>query len=299
MYLITLLRKDILKNRLEKHRIKVRHAPHFSAQPSTFIPATRPWADPQLATSDRSLSSSDPVLEHSGSDARAFEALHSDESVLPPCPVPMYYFPKPHPYSHNIVVSCSLPRHLTFANPNLRVRIPDPWAQSLQLFVSERTTSVPVTDNTKCTTANVIHSNISELRTKTYAAYTVYTKPGIRHVETIVPHGSNFDFAWAMFTRFFQKKTGTDWTDLHGGWRGGQKFEDMLRARFGGEDGASDSRRWDVLEPPVAMERIGEKADGSGVARERAPSITILRNTNNELNALDVDAKAMTPEHGW
>jgi hypothetical protein len=231
-------------------------------------------------------------------------STHAWES-LPPCPVPLYYFPKPYPFSHNPVVSSALPRQLTLANRDLRVRIPDPWAQSLQVFVSETPPAVKLSGNAKSTaSAAEQHPNLQELRQKTYAAYTIYNKPGVRHTQTIVPPGSTFDFAWTMFTKFFKVRTGAEWTELHGGWKAGKTFENMLEMKLGGgeADGASDHQRWDMREPPVFLRHTiaeEEATGGSTGAQERRPCVTVVMNTAGLAATDHICARAKTPEAGW
>jgi len=253
VYLLTLVRKDILKNRVEKHRIKVRYAPSFTSKHDTFIPIINQGVDPRRKKSDVGVSPPERIRCQS-SDTLECGDLPLENPILPPCPVPLYYFPKPYPYSQNPCIASSLSRQLTPSNPNLRVRIPDPWAQSVQIFVSEERPETIPTGNPKSSTPSAIHHpNLQELRTRTYAGYIVYTKPGSRHVETLITPGSTFDLAWTMFTKFFKKKTNVDWTNLHEGWKRRIKFEDVLKERVGGEDGAADYRPWSVIEPTLTF----------------------------------------------
>src|SRR4051812_2919542 len=57
-----------------------------------------------------------------------------------PCPVPLCLFPKPQPpLSPHPVVEANLPPHLDSSSRHCRARvpIPNPWAQTLQLFESD------------------------------------------------------------------------------------------------------------------------------------------------------------------
>ncbi|KIW67950.1 hypothetical protein PV04_03929 [Phialophora macrospora] len=303
VYLLTLVRKDILKNRVEKHRIKVRYAPSFTSCHETFIPVSHQGVDPRRRKSDDSVTPSERLRDQSDGDAWSADGLLLEDPILPPCPVPLYYFPKPYPYSKNPCIASSLPRRLTFANRNLRVPIPDPWAQSLQLFVSEEPTAVPQSANPKHSIPSAVHHpNLQELRKKSYAAYTVYTKPGSRHIQTLVPAGSTFDFAWAMFSKFFKKKVGLEWTDLHNGWKKGLKLEHILKERFGGGDGAGDDERWEVLEPALAK-RCATGADAKPIkpdeSEEKRPTVTVVVNTTELTTEDQMEARAVTPEEGW
>jgi len=118
----------------------------------------------------------------------------------------------------------------------------------------------------------------------------------------LVPLGSTFDFAWSMFTKFFAKKTGIEWVDVHNGWQKGIKVEEIIKERFGGEDGAADNQRWDMLEPPMTIRRVAGAGKGSAEsreARERRPSVTVVMNTAEVMAAGRVEARAKTPEDGW
>lgn len=72
-------------------------------------------------------------------------------------------------------------------NPNLRVHIPTPWAQCLQLFESNETPH-------------------------TYGIFTQYSISGHKPYNMdIVPLGSTWDQAWQMFQYIFKKKCGIEW----------------------------------------------------------------------------------------
>ncbi|ETI24035.1 hypothetical protein G647_03404 [Cladophialophora carrionii CBS 160.54] len=304
VYLFTLVRKDILKNRVEKHRIKVRYAPSFTSCHETFIPISHQDVDRRRKKSDDSVTPSERMLYQSDARESSTDGLLLEDPILPPCPVPLYYFPKPYPYSLYPCIASSLPRQLTSANRNLRVPIPDPWAQSLQLFVSEEPTAVPLSGNPKQPSAPsaIHHRDLRELRKKSYAAYTVYTKPGSRHVQTLVPAGSTFDFAWAMFSKFFKKKVGLEWTDVHNGWKKGLKLEQILKERVGGGDGPGEDEYWDVLEPALAKGQTPRADRGSTASiesGESSPTVTVVVNASSLTARDQMEARAMTPEEGW
>ncbi|EXJ61123.1 hypothetical protein A1O7_05276 [Cladophialophora yegresii CBS 114405] len=303
VYLFTLVRKDILKNRVEKHRIKVRYAPSFTSCHETFIPLSHQGVDRRRKKSDDSVTASERMMYQPEVGSSRTAGLLLEDPILPPCPVPLYYFPKPYPYSHYPCIASSLPRQLTSANRNLRVPIPHPWAQSLQLFVSEEPSAVEPTGNPKYSAPSAIHHrNLPELRKKSYAAYTVYTKPGSRHVQTLVPAGSTFDFAWAMFCKFFKKKVGLEWTDLHDGWKKGLKLEQIHKERVGGGDGPVEHGHWDVLELPLAKgqtTRAGEDSTESIEHGEGGPTVTVVVNATSLTTGDQVEARAQTPEEGW
>lgn len=172
------------------------------------------------------------------------------------------------------------------ANPHLRVRIPDPWAQGLQLF--EYQAPKGESDN----------GDANRMRTKEYACYTIYSRPGHHHVETLAPPGSTFDFAWNMFRKIFKQKVGVDWETREMGRERHRKEEDG-ESRVGGEDGADDERLWEFwgplrLKQPVQV--VDESCDGK---MERRPSATVVVNTPKVLEEQPVDVQAKTPEGGW
>lgn len=307
VYLLTLVRKDILKNRLEKHRIKVRYAPFFPSQHETSGPGAQPVPNQSRQASVGSVWSDVPESQPSANavkpDAGKRKISSLADPVFPPCPVPLYHFPKPYPFSRNPVIACSLPRHLTRSNPNLRVHIPDPWAQTLQLFVSDTANPNHASISPKQSSQSLEqHPDLNTLRTKSYACYTVYTKPGQRYVETLAPPGSTFDFAWMMFTKFFERKVGVEWTDVRNGWSKGIKIEKIIQDRLGGEDGAAENDYWDVLEPVAAKKFDGEaekEAVESIEVKDRRPTVTVLMNAESLPEGEELDAKAKTPENGW
>lgn len=298
-----MVRNDILKNRLEKHRIKVRYAPSFSSQHDTFIPMTHQGVDRRRMKSDDSVSPTERIKYSTYIDAVEYNDLPLDIPILPPCPVPLYYFPKPYPFSQNPCIESSLPRRLTPSNPSLRVRIPDPWAQSLQLFVSDEGPESIPTGDPKYSTPSAFHqSNLQELRKRSYAAYIVYTRGRARHIQTLAPTGSTFDFAWTTFGKFFESRVGVKWNDLHSSWKRGIKFDNFLKGRFGGEDGAADSQHWDVVEPTVAYRpgpAAAEEKTKSDGDEEGRPAVTVVLSSSKVHNDDQIEARAMTPEDGW
>jgi hypothetical protein len=105
-----------------------------------------------------------------------------------------------------------------------------------------------------------------------------------------------------MFSKFFKKKVGLEWTDLQNGWKKGLKLEQILKERFGGGDGAGDDERWEVLEPEV-VKRCATGADDKPIepseSDESRPTVTVVVNAA-ELTAGDqMEARAVTPEEGW
>lgn len=141
---------------------------------------------------------------------------------------------------------------------------------------------------------------MGQLRAKTYACYTVYTRPNQTHVQTLAPPGSTFDFAWDMFCKFFKKRVGVEWKDR-------QNAASLIRLnrvqewKFSGEDGAGDDGFFKVLgslgrkeadEPGVeAIESIEE--------RKRKPSVTVLVNADQLITKEAAGAMATTPEGVW
>jgi len=227
------------------------------------------------------------------------DAQHQCRPILPPCPVPLYYFPKPYPYSKYPVVASSLPRSLRPSNPNLRVRIPNPWAQSLQFFESDPTaqTKPPETPHTPEVPSTARKGPTSA---RSYACYTVYTRPGQRYVTPLAPPRSTFDFAWEMFRKFFKKRVGVDWDSreslqMNGDGPGREE------GNLGGEDGPADGL-FEFFGPAVAKQHSeSENPLDSIEARQRKPSVTVLMNTNTDRAMSDrrLDIQAKTPEGGW
>jgi len=144
--------------------------------------------------------------------------------------------------------------------------------------------------------------DLHTLRTRSYACYTVFTRPGQRTVETLMPPGTNFDLAWSSFCKFFKNRVGVDWGDVHSGWCQGLKLEEVIKQRPGGQDGAQDSRQYDVEEPLMARMSV-QGADDEAVesieSAGRRPSVTVVLNTDEPMDADHVEAKAKTPDGGW
>ena len=202
---------------------------------------------------------------------------------LPPCPVPLFHFPKPYPYSAYPVVAGSLPKSLAFSNPFVRVRIPDPWAQTLQLFEHAPR-----------------DSEAQAKLTKEYACYTVYSRPGHRHVETLAPPGSTFDFAWNMFRKIFKQKVGVDWEDREPNQEGALEDSDG-ECRVGGEDGADDDdEAWDFFGPLRFKQQSQGSSDAAAEATlDRRPSATVVVNSPEVMDEGQIEVRAQTPRGGW
>lgn len=310
-YLITLVRRDILKNRLEKHRLKVRYASDLSPTPrfSRRIPR-EPVRCLQKDSDDKNHTGQHISGRFPGEDTIIGRwgqtgALLS-RPIRPPCPVPLYYFPKAYPYSVHPVVASSLPPSLKLSNPDLRVHIPDPWAQGLQLFESESIIDAHTTTKEASITATRVpissEASLSDLRSKSFACYTIYSRPGHRHVQTLAPPGSTFDFAWDMFCKFFQKRVGVEWKEYQT-WRNGRPdVEEVDHGNLGGEDGADDENFFTVVGPLPFQAKAGDKtteAAESAEGRTREPSVTVLMNMDEHAGHGETDTKAETPEGGW
>ncbi|KAK4940687.1 hypothetical protein LTR10_019197 [Elasticomyces elasticus] len=280
-FLITLLRKDILNNRLERHRLKVRYAPYFSSQPATFYTICNQAPDRRRKLSDEGYfpTREYPVL---GPDMDTNMSLRP---TLPPCPVPLYFFPKPFPYSHAPVVATSLPKYLQPSNPSLRVHIPNPWAQTLQLF--EYDPALNPKETMTC------FSN--EPPRKSYACYTVYTRHDQRYVSTLAPPGSTFDFAFAMFSKFFQKRVGMEWSERQNASNQSTQHERNMCG-----DGAGDAGFFEFFGPVVVRQTSTSNAVVDSVeTRQRKPSVTMLVNCLGAVKDELIDVKAKTPDEGW
>lgn len=153
----------------------------------------------------------------------------SSSSALPPCPVPLYYFPRPHPFSSSATIPARLPRHLRHSTSNrsrtLKVRIPNLWALCLQMYESDD-------------------------EPRTYAAFTTYlaTDGEVRY-DTVAPWGSGWDLARDCFRVFFRLRTGVAWEernedgDAYGKGAGAcdwKRERDAERKRALSQDGAGD-----------------------------------------------------------
>jgi WGR domain len=74
------------------------------------------------------------------------------------------------------------------SNPHVRVPIPRPWAQCLQLFESD---AIP----------------------HTYACYVKYTRKGASGREILAIPGSSWELAFDAFRKFFKTKTKKEWNE--------------------------------------------------------------------------------------
>ncbi|KIW28765.1 uncharacterized protein PV07_04639 [Cladophialophora immunda] len=287
MYLFTLIREDILKNRLEKHRIKVRYAPDFASQHDT----------------KSSMYHQASEGKHQGPrKGKVFRPSEDPESNsrLPFCPVPLYFFPKPYPFSRNPVIGSALPQDLRPSNPKLRVHIPDPYALSLQLFESDLiSTGRRSTRHTS--SASVVPQAGSRRNVKTYACYSINTRSGMIWIQTLAPVGSTFDLAWDMFCKFFNMRVGVEWTDVYEGWKKGIHCVQPLSEKPLGEDGADDGEGFRGSKPSALQFRDGqdEAAVESIETRSRKPSVTVLMNMHEHIMDERLEVQAKTPESGW
>ncbi|KIW13428.1 hypothetical protein PV08_08616 [Exophiala spinifera] len=344
MYLLTLVRKDILRNRLEKHRLKVRYAsdvfPSSSSSSSSVLPTTSSTCrlPHTMSSAKYPLTNQEPqhwsslsneAVYKINENLRRSELVHTDcveghevtavpkaympsYSVanfipsLPCCPVPLYYFPKPFPFCNYPVIASSLPQSLQPSNPNLKVHVPNPWAQSLQLFEFDpnlRSTSTTNGNGPGSITDLAAGASPEFPRTKSYACYSIYIRPGHRYVTQLAPPGSTFDFAFAMFNKFFQKRVGVSWEDRDG-------IRELARVKRGGKDamalqadGTADDRLFKFFGPRVMKDNGLNLLEDGAVenieGRLRKPSVTMLVNPTVDQPMDEVKARAMTPEGGW
>jgi WGR domain len=102
-----------------------------------------------------------------------------------PCPLPIYMFPASAGLSSHPVVRY---QDRFPSTPRLRVPVPRPWAQCLQLFESD---VIP-------------HA---------YACYVKYSRKGRSGLETLAIPGSSWEVAFDSFRKFFKTKTRKDWKD--------------------------------------------------------------------------------------
>jgi len=218
-------------------------------------------------------------------------SMATSRPSLPHCPVTLYRFPKPYPYSRYPVIASSLPRSLSLSNPALRVHIPNPWTQSLQLFEYDPNTNATAT----ATNAN---ANEPEPKAKSYACYSIYIRPGHRYVTQLAPPGSTFDFAFTMFTKFFHKRVGVSWNDREQV----NKMDESAQGEWNLRgDGAGDDRLFKFFGPKIVKQPgndTGPEVD-SVEGRQRKPTVTVLLNPRKDPPTNEVNLIAKTPEGGW
>jgi hypothetical protein len=285
IYCLTFMRKNVLNEQLEQYRIKVRCAPQF-APTNTFTPMANEV--PDWRRRDSCAASSNKAML--GDFARAY--VEESGPVLPPCPVPIYYFPKSHPFSHHAVLAGGLPRRCSRFSPNVRVKLHDPWAQTLQLFEADivyddndsNTSSSMTSDSSddarrtavNLTRTSIIDTALSEVplgvtklsssvtTRKAYALYTIFTRPRMPpEIVASVPASAlaGFDFTWSAFTKFFKNRTGTDWGNAQATWRNSYHMNPILKGKLSGM--AERGGAYDV-ERPDRMERRQSFVDGVG-----------------------------------
>jgi hypothetical protein len=231
------MRKNIHNEQLEQYRIKVRYAPQF-APVETFIPVANEV--PVWRRRDSCASSSDETA------LGDFEPAYVEKSspILPPCSVPIYYFPEAHPFSHHAVIPGGLPRRCSRFSPNVRVKPRDPWAQTLQLFEADlaydessgSTISSMTSDSSDNARRNVL--NLTKLLLvnnalrevplgvfessptitirRAYALYTIFTRPRMPpEIVACVPASvlATFDFSCSASSKVFKNRTGINWGD--------------------------------------------------------------------------------------
>jgi hypothetical protein len=115
--------------------------------------------------------------------------FHLPNANTDPCPVPLYFFPKPHhPLSRHAVIEVNLPPHLDSISRHYRTRVPvpNPWAQTPQLFESDA-------------------------KPHRYWCLSKYSAKGRTGAYEAAPIGSQFDVAFAGFKKFFKAKTNVEW----------------------------------------------------------------------------------------
>jgi hypothetical protein len=145
-----------------------------------------------------------------------------------------------------------------------------------------------------------------------------------RETQELAPANSDWEFAWAMFTKIFKLKTGVEWevrpelsgaTDarslqIDGGTAGlsSKHFEYVppklglpqgLRFSNGGTDGPVVEAEGEADEED--MEDIVQSIEGvDGVdAGGRRPSVTVIMPASMIPAPDAVDASALTPTGGW
>ncbi len=189
-------------------------------------------------------------------------------AIPPPCPVPLYYYPPPHPLSLWPCIPISLPPSLNYnRNPLLRVRMPSPWAQTIQLFESD---AMP----------------------HRYMCVTKYSTKGKAGVLELSPVASHFDLAMASFKKFFKLKTGVVWES---------RLDPRKNSeRDAGGDGGCDQKF--LYRPPTKGQPKGmmeqktrrekmEQNDGLPILTKVLPSV--------EVDDAEIECSAKTPDGGW
>lgn len=145
-----------------------------------------------------------------------------------------------------------------------------------------------------------------------------------RETQELAPVNSDWEFAWAMFTKIFRLKTGVEWDvrpevggamegrglQIDGGTAGllSKYFEYVppklgapqgLRVSSGGTDGPVVEAEGDADEEDMeGVVQSIEGVDGEG-AGGRRPSVTMVMPGTAVPGTDDVDAGALTPDGGW
>lgn len=161
------------------------------------------------------------------------------------------------------------------SNPRLRVPIPRPWAQCLQLFESD---AIP----------------------HTYACYVRYSRRGVSGREILAVPGSTWELAFDVFRKFFKTKTKKDWNDRLDG----------KAAPISSDGNADDPFRYEpprdprepkgLVEQKTRLERAKEsenQAGRDGSVTMIVPTIEISDNDDNSgYEQTHLKVQASTPD---
>lgn len=189
------------------------------------------------------------------------------------CPTPLYNYPRTGPLSFCPCILLSLPPELKYrpTNPYLRVPIPMPWAQTLQIFESD---ALP-------------H------RYMCISKFTTRGKAGTAH---LTPIGSQYDITMAAFKKFFKLKTGIAWEA-----RLESSKERKNSACEVGDGGFDGSHLFKYMQPAAE--------EPQGAMRQKTRKEELKENKNKpeatvllpyvELSKAELDVSARTPEAGW
>jgi hypothetical protein len=192
------------------------------------------------------------------------------------CPVPLYFFPKPHhPLSRHPVVKVNLPPHLDSSSRHCRARVPvpNPWAQTLQLFESDA-------------------------KPHRYWCLSKYSAKGRTGTYEAAPIGSQFDVAFAGFKKFFKAKTNVEWEARL------EKRDRCCDASSMGDGECDDHFRYQppmlgkakgAMKQTMLIERWAKNGMGSGGS---LGDVTVLI-PSVEVEDDQIHCSAMTPEGGW
>jgi WGR domain len=153
----------------------------------------------------------------------------------------------------------------------VRVPIPRPWAQCLQLFESD---AIP----------------------HTYACYVKYTRKGTSGREILAIPGSSWELAFDAFRKFFKTKTRKDWNDRLDG----------KAAPISGDGSADDPFRYEppkgyhepkgLVQQKTRLQRAQEAQSGSDESVTMIVPTIEISDDEDQAKAAHLKVQACTPQ---